>query len=99
MTSRLLRLAQVNWAKIDGMMASQGLDPLELPADRMMNLIYWWATKDAYDQQELNRFERQLWRPPLGARAPAGSPWSSEAETAAFQAFAAETTGSVPVNR
>lgn len=87
MTVRLLTLAKHHWHKIDG---SSVEDPLDLPPDRFFNRIYWWATKDAYDQKELDKFERQLWRPPKGVRAPAGSPWSPEAETQAFQAFSAQ---------
>lgn len=90
MTRRLIGLAREHWAKIDGMMASRGLDPLELPGDRFLNLIYWWATKDAVDQQALDKFDRQVWRPPKGVRPPPGSPWSAEAETKAFAAFSAE---------
>lgn len=87
MTARLLALAKHHWAKIDG---SRQDDPLLLPPDRFFNLVYFWATKDAYDQKDLDKFERQLWRPPKGVAAAPGSPWSPEAETQAFQAFAAE---------
>lgn len=90
MTSRLVGLAEHHWTKIDGLLASRGEDPLLLPPDRFLNLIYWWATKDAADQKELDKFDRRLWRPPPGVRAPAGSPWSPEAETQAFAAFSAE---------
>lgn len=89
MTHRLLNLAKRDWASFDGQAASQGFDPLELPADRMLNLIYWWFTHDAADQADVDRFDRQLWRPPAGTAPAPGSPWSPEAETEAFQSLAA----------
>lgn len=78
-------MAQTNWAVIDGD-ASQ--DPLELPLDRFLNLIYAWAVRDA-DASEVAKFDARLWMPPVGVVAESG-PWSVEAETQAFGAFAAQ---------
>lgn len=90
MTERLVRLIRKEWVSFDG---SSPSDPLELPADRFLNKIYWWAIRHAQEQEDLDRFDRHLWIPPKGVRAPAGSPWSAEAETAAFQNLAAAING------
>lgn len=58
-----------------------------------MNLIYYWATKNAQEQKDLDKFDRQLWMPPPTMDPddiPADSPWSAENETAAFAAFSAQ---------
>lgn len=88
MTQRLVYLAGQHWPVIDGMLASQGVDPLSLPWDRFLNTIYWWATRDA-TSQAVAKFEAQLWRPPPNEAPAPGSPWSPEAETAAFKALKA----------
>jgi hypothetical protein len=96
-TLRLVGLARREWASFDGMMASKDVDPLLLPPDRFFSLLYWWATRNAGDQKDIDKFDRRLWMPPKGTAAPAGSPWSPEAETAAFgslaAAFGVQTTG------
>jgi hypothetical protein len=93
-TLRLVGLVRKEWASFDGDSVE---DPLLLPPDRFFNRVYWWAIKNATDQAALDKFNRQLWRPPKGMAAPAGSPWSPEAETAAFaslaSAFGVQTTG------
>jgi hypothetical protein len=55
----------------------------------MLNLIYYWATRNAQDEQTLAKFDRKLWMPPKGEEAPAESPWSAENETSAFKALKA----------
>lgn len=89
MTQRLVSLARKEWASIDGQLASQGIDPLLLPADRFFSLLYWWATHRAEDPAAVAKFDRKLWMPPKGKAPAPGSPWSPEAETAAFGSLAA----------
>lgn len=90
MTSRLIQVVKHDWASFDGLMASQrDTAPLHLPMDRFLNAVYWWAIRNATEQEEIDRFDRQLWRPPVGVVPAAGSPWSPEAETAAFNSLAA----------
>lgn len=90
MTSRLFALLAREWERFDGEQASQGKDPLhDLPADRFLSLGYWWATHNASEQADVDRFDRKLWMPPKGVAAAPGSPWSPEAETAAFGSLAA----------
>lgn len=55
----------------------------------MLNLIYFWATRNAQDEQTLAKFDRKLWMPPKGEEAPAESPWSAANETSAFKALKA----------
>lgn len=62
---------------------------MELSIDRMLNLIYFWATRNAQDEQALAKFDRKLWMPPKGEEAPAESPWSAANETSAFKALKA----------
>lgn len=90
MTLRLVMLVRKEWASFDGLMASQNVDPLLLPPDRFLSLVYWWAVRNASEQADIDKFDRRLWIPPKGRAAPAGSPWSAEAETAAFGSLAAQ---------
>jgi hypothetical protein len=94
-TSRLLSLAKQNWAAFDGEWASQNLDPLDLPIDRFLSLVYWWMVRNAEDEKAIKSFDTRLWRPPPGEAPAEGSPWTPEAETSAFRAFSAEFRGSV----
>lgn len=89
MTQRLIAIARKHWATFDGLLASQGLDPMFIPIDRMLNVVYWWATRNATEEADIDKFDRHLWMPPKGVAPPKGSPWSAEAETAAFANVAA----------
>lgn len=82
----------------DGWAASRGVDPFELPFARFLNLVYYWATKDAPDQQALDKFNRKLWMPVKGKEIPKESPWSAENETASLLQFNAQVTGGVVIN-
>lgn len=100
MTARLFGSARAQWAAFDGWAAATmgGTDPLDLPFDRFLNLIYHWLTNGA-DPAEIKKFDARLWRPLPGMVPAAGSPWSAEAETAAFKAFSAEFSGTVGTPR
>lgn len=87
MTFRLLHLASENWPTLEGWATSRNTDLMDLPIDRLLNLVYFWATRNAPDEQTLAKFDRKLWMPPKGEEAPAESPWSAANETSAFQAF------------
>lgn len=89
MTQRLVSLVRKEWASFDGLLASRNIDPLAMPPDRMLNLAYWYATRNATDQDQIVKFDRHLWMPPKGVAPAPGSPWSPEAETAAFASLAA----------
>ncbi len=82
-------MARNSWAAFDGWAASRNVDPERLPLHRYLNLIYHWATKNAERQEDLDKFDRQLWLPPAGSAEPIPdeSPWSAANETAAFDAF------------
>src|SRR3546814_6580102 len=86
-TFRLLHLASENWPTLEGWATSRNTDLMELPIDRLLNLVYFWATRNAQDEQTLAKFDRKLWMPPKGEEPPAESPWSAANETSDFQAF------------
>lgn len=74
---------------MDGWAASQGLPELgKFTLPRFCNLVWYWYTKDG-DQKDVDKFEAQLYRPPVGVQAPAVGPWSAEAEMAAFRSMKA----------
>ena len=96
MTFRLLHLASENWPTLEGWATSRNTDLMDLPIDRMLNLIYFWATRNAPDEQTLAKFDRKLWMPPKGEEAPAESPWSAANETSAFKALKQALSPSAP---
>lgn len=70
-----------------------GGDPLDLPPDRFFSLIYFWIVREG-EQSEIEKFDARLWRPPKGVAPAKGSPWSADAETAAFRGLTAQVKGS-----
>lgn len=89
MSARLIRIALDNWLAVDGYAAAQGMRPLrKLTLDRFVAYVYWWATRNAQDEKDLAKFERQLWMPPT-PDAPARGPWSPEAEMASLRGLKA----------
>lgn len=90
MTQRLLSIASSHWARIDGALAaSLTTDPLDLPIDRFLNLVYWRAV-DGGSEEDVRKFESRLWMPPVGVAPAPQSPWSPENETRAFKGLVAE---------
>lgn len=78
------------WAAFDGLCASQGFDPLEMPWDRFLNLSYWFLTRNG-DEESIAKFDRWLWVPfDVAEEVPAESPWSVESQEAAMAAFGKE---------
>jgi hypothetical protein len=93
---RLIGIAETNWDRLDGDMAAKGVDPMELPFDRFLNLIYAFAVSSFSDEKDLNRFEARLNLPIPGIRskiAETASPWAPERETAALGGLAAALRG------
>lgn len=86
---RYAQIALTNWETLDGFAVSQGMGDLrELPVNRFNNFIWWWATRNAGEASEVERFRAQLWRPPAGVTEHhPDSPWSPEAEADAFEAL------------
>lgn len=41
---RLIGVAGQFWREIDGACARQGFDPIDLPIDRFLNMVYTWYT-------------------------------------------------------
>lgn len=79
-------LADQNWLRFDGWSAARGVDPLELPPQRFLTLVYHFATREG-SPDDIAKFDRRLWVPVKGAVPPPESPWSAANETNAFKAF------------
>jgi hypothetical protein len=82
-TQRLFGIAEEHWQTIDGEAASNGVDYFQLPVDRFLNAIWWWAINRVRDQE---RFEHQLNAIPVGATV---TEEDIKAEGESFMAFAA----------
>lgn len=78
----MIASARRDWARFDGKCASRGVDPLELPLDRLCNLVWHWITEHR-KPDEVDRIEADLWRPPPGTEASSGA-WSASEELSAF---------------
>jgi len=53
---------------------------------RLLNYVWWWATRNA-EEKERTKFRNRLWQPPKGTSAqdiPEKSPWSRKNESAAL---------------
>ena len=57
---RLIFTVAEHWTAFDGQAALKGVDPLELPFDRLLNAIYAWLGERVKDHDQ---FEYQLTRP------------------------------------
>ena len=88
MTVKLLKLAVTEYEQLDGYAVAHGMPELEsLPLRRLINYVYWYFTRNFQDQTELQKFRAQVWQPPKGTAPDRRSPWSAEAEQAAFGAL------------
>lgn len=88
---RLVATARASWHVFDGWAASTGTDPLALPPDRFVNLIYWWLVQNA-DEKRRREIDSALTAIPAGiSDETIGSrpEWSDEAEMAGFAQAAA----------
>jgi hypothetical protein len=90
----LIRIADEFWHEIDGACARTGFDPLGLPFDRFLNLIYSWACervqfsengRTELDEALFGEDERRSGTEPDNV-----APRVVEEEMALFQAFSAE---------
>lgn len=91
MTTRLLSIYEDNLATLDGYAVSRGLPRLgSLPVDRLCNFVWWWITRNASEEAEVEKVRTSLWTPPVGWEQPIEvGPWSAEEETSAFAALKA----------
>ena len=82
---------------MNGYAVANGLDDLRgMRFSAFLDFVYYMLTRNA-DQDAVAKFRRNLWMPPKGTAPDPRSPWSAEAETAAFRAAKAMTTGAAPV--
>jgi hypothetical protein len=80
----------------DGWCATQGFDPLDLPSDRLCNVVYYWLARRAKNERELAELDAQLERVPDGVdvdEVTAEGTWSAEGEMAAFAAASKAASG------
>lgn len=78
---------------LNGWALAQGLDLVELPLDALLDLTYYWLTKDA-EEDDVAKLDAQLWIPPKNLKKPLpkSSPWSDDATLASFAALAQQGT-------
>ena len=96
MTVRLVRTAVANWETLDGYAAAHGMKPLRLmELERFCNYVWYMMTRNG-EKKDNDQLRAKLWVPPPKSEAPIpkNSPWSAEAETAAFRAVKAQLTQS-----
>jgi hypothetical protein len=93
---RLISIAETNWERLDGDMAAKGVDPMGLPFDRFLNLVYAFAVNQFNDEKDLNKFEMRLNLPMPGIKSAiqeTSSSWAPAKETAALSGLAAALGG------
>jgi hypothetical protein len=93
-TVRLVRTAVANWETLDGYAVAHGMGDLRLlELDRFCNYVWYMLTRNA-EKKDIDSMRAKLWVPPPKSAAPIprNSPWSAEAETAAFKAVKAQLT-------
>lgn len=85
---RLVATLDHHWTRFNGWAVSQGIDILDLPLDALLDLTYYWLTKDA-GEEDVEKLDSRLWMPPVKAKAKTvtNSPWSDEATQASLAAF------------
>ena len=88
--ARLIGVAAEHWDAIDGEAASRGVDLFELPPDRFLNAIYWWAVQRVKEPEDFKRRLEQHF--PLPMEWAVGAPVTEQdlnADGESFVAFAA----------
>jgi len=90
----LIRIADEFWPEIDGACARTGFDPLELPFDRFLNLIYAWSCERVqYSENGRAELDEALFgeeNRQTGVEPDSVAPEVVEEEMALFQAFSTE---------
>lgn len=83
-----------HWDEVYGYSISQNMSDLrDMEMDRFVAFLYWYFTRNAASQADVDTFRARLWRPPAGATITPESPWSATNEKAAFNAFANQFSG------
>lgn len=91
---RLVGTLDHYWTRFNGWAVAQGVSPLELHFDELLDLTYYWLIKDAGEEEEVEKFNSRLWMPPKKAKVTAAdSPWSDAATKASLAAFAEGMAG------
>lgn len=98
MTVRLVRTAVSNWDTLDGYAVAHGMGDLrELTLERFVSFVWYMLTRNS-EKKDVDQLRAKLWVPPprMTAPIPRNSPWSAEAETAAFRAVKAQLSPGGP---
>lgn len=86
MTARLAAFTVTNWVELDGILQLEGVDLLDLPFDRALNVVYAVLVRNK-DDKERSKFENELTRPMRGEALPSTDPlWGEDAQGAMFLA-------------
>lgn len=91
---RLTYLAATNWRQIDGTCALRGIDPLTLPYERFLNLVYAIYVENM-DKPTRDKFDLQIFMPMVDGRADPDAVDDDYVarELEQFRAFASELGG------
>lgn len=83
MIDRLIQVGRAYWDDLEGYVTAHGGSALrDLPLDRFCGLVWWWITRNAETEQDVERVREQVWLPPKGEE-PTGV-WAADAETEAL---------------
>ena len=75
----LIGIAQRFWYEIDGACAGVGVDPVELPFSRFLNLVYSWVVERLqYTEDGREKFDEELFNTPDRRRGHRGDNVSQE---------------------
>nr|DAK24351.1 MAG TPA: hypothetical protein [Caudoviricetes sp.] len=67
------------------------MDLEKMALGRLCNFVWWFITRNAESEAEVEKLRAKLWQPPRGEVA--AGPWAPEAEKASFGAFQASLGG------
>lgn len=71
------------WADLDGYTTAHGGPNLRrLPIKRFCSLVWWFITRNAESEADIEKLREQVWLPPKGEEGQ--GVWSAEAETDSF---------------
>lgn len=65
------------------------MNPQDLPVDRFCHLVWYFMTKDAEKQSDVDTLRAKMWQPPDPSVEVLEGPWSAAGQMAAFAALKA----------
>lgn len=89
MTARLIEIGTHFWDEISGYVTAHGGGALgDLPVDRFCSLVWWWITRNAETETDIEKIREQIWMPPKGEKGE--GVWSAESETDSLHGLMAD---------